>query len=637
MRELVEVPKVGPRDIRRKLTAVLSADVAGYSRLMGDDEEATLRALLACRALISDVIDLWDGRVVSTPGDAVLAEFNSVVDAMHCTAEMQEELAQKNAGLPAGRRLEFRIGIHLGDVLVEGDDIYGDGVNVAVRLQGLAEPGGTCVSGTVYDSVKNKLDFGYEDLGAQSFKNIAESVRAYRIRPPLPGVAVLGSVPAGLPEMVPGTRGAPIIARPRVPTGQATESRAAMVGQRPELPSRPSIAVLPFDNMSGDPEQEYFVDGVTEDLITALSSISGIFVIARNSAFSYKGKAVTARNIGAELGVRYLLEGSVRKADQRVRITAQLIDASTEGHLWAERYDRDLKDIFSLQDEVTNRIASELEVRLTEGEFLHMGRFQPKDMKAYDYVLRGRGKLMRFTKSDNAEAQDLFQKAIELDRDYAMAHTWLARAHASRRYQGWSADPKASTAEALKHAREAVRLEDALGFAHGTLAMVHLWKGMYERAIAEAERAVELDPNDAEGHNLLAAILTSSGRPGQAAKSIRTAIELNPNYPVYYLFTLGACCFGQEEYDQAIDVLERGCILDPGFLPTCVLLAASYGKAKRAPDAGKEWKKGLAIKGDVPEDFVWVQELLFYRNEEDQRRLAEGLEVAQKQIADGEA
>ena len=621
---------MGPEGIKRKLTAILSADVAGFSRLMGDDEEATLKALIAARAIMSLEIERWNGRVVSTPGDAVLAEFGSVVDAMHCAGEIQEELWHQNAALPAHRRLEFRIGVHLGDVLVEGDDIYGDGVNVAARLQALADPGGTCISGTVYDSVRHKLDFAYDDLGAQSFKNIAESVRAFKIRSTVP--RELGAPPG---EVMPSARafaaGRQDTSRRHQGAGQFPDGAAHLGEERSLTHGEPSIAVLPFDNMSGDPEQEYFADGVTEDLITALSAISGIFVIARNSVFSYKGKAVRARKIGAELGVRYLLEGSVRKAGRRVRITAQLIDVLTEGHLWAEHYDRDLQDIFSLQDEVTGMIVAALEVRLTDSEQLRMARHEPKDMKAYDWMLRGRERFMRFTKESNAEGQRMFQEAIDLDDDYATAHAWMARALASQRYQGWSKNPEGSLKEAYRHAQRAVDLDDTLPFALVTLALILFWKRQYEQAIAAVERAIEFDPNEADAHNVIAAILNSVGRPGEALKSIRKAMSLNPHYPVYYLFTLASSYFGQEDYDRAIDMLERGAIRDETFLPVHVLLAASYAKGNKTRKAAAAWKKCQDLKADMPDDFDWVQEFLLYKNPEDQKRLALGLEAAHKQ------
>ncbi|MFQ6078772.1 MAG: adenylate/guanylate cyclase domain-containing protein, partial [Thermodesulfobacteriota bacterium] len=349
--------------MERKLTAILSADVKGYSRLMGEDEVATIRTLTAYREVMAALIQKHRGRVVDSPGDNLLAEFASVVDAVECAVEVQQELKARNAELPPDRRMEFRIGINLGDVVVEGERIYGDGVNIAARLEGLAEGGGICISGTAYDQVEGKLSLGYEYLGEHAVKNIKKPVRVYRVEPE---PVALGVGMRAEEELVP------------------PEKPGAL-----ELPDKPSIAVLPFLNMSGDPEQEYFSDGITEDLITDLSKVSGLFVIARNSAFTYKGKSAKVEQVGRELGVRYVVEGSVRRAGDRVRITAQLVDAETGYHLWTERYDRDLKDIFDLQDEVTQKIVAALKVKLTRRELELLERKYTDNPEAYDCYLRG--------------------------------------------------------------------------------------------------------------------------------------------------------------------------------------------------------------------------------------------------------
>jgi len=343
-----------PHDIERKLAAIFSADVKGYSRLMGEDELTTIRTLTTYREVMATLIQQYRGKVVDSPGDNLLAEFASALDAVQCAVDTQQELKTRNVELPANRKMEFRIGINVGDVIVERERLYGDGVNIAARLEGLAEGGGICISGTVYDQVENKLGIGYEYLGEQAVKNISKPVRVYRVR------------------MEPGT----ITSR--------TETKKVV-----EMPDKPSIAVLPFTNLSGDPEQEYFSDGITEDISTDLSRISGLFVISRNSVFLYKGKAVKPEEVSRELGVRYILEGSVRKAGNRVRITAQLIDATTGYHLWAERYDRELKDIFTLQDEVTQKIVAALAVKLTAGEQERLVRKYTDNLEAYDYYLRG--------------------------------------------------------------------------------------------------------------------------------------------------------------------------------------------------------------------------------------------------------
>ncbi|MBI3304547.1 MAG: hypothetical protein HYZ72_20990, partial [Deltaproteobacteria bacterium] len=354
--------------MERKLTAILSADVQGYSRLMGQDEEATIRTLTAYREVMATLIRQYRGRVVDSPGDNLLAEFASVVDAVQCAVEIQQALKARNTELPLERKMEFRLGLNVGDVVVEGERLYGDGVNIAARLENLAEPGGICISGTVYDQVETKLALEYEHLGEQTVKNIVKPVRVYRVRmePPSPGQ------PQGV---------APTISQPGLP-----------------LPDKPSLAVLPFVNLSSDPEQEYFSDGMTEDLITDLSKLSGLFVIARNSVFTYKGKAVKVEEVGRELGVRYVLEGSVRRADDRVRITAQLVDATTGYHLWAERYDRELKDIFALQDEITQKIVFALKVKLTKEEQERFRRYPTDNLEAYDSFLHGLEYFYRYTK-----------------------------------------------------------------------------------------------------------------------------------------------------------------------------------------------------------------------------------------------
>jgi len=416
---------------KRKLTAILSADVEGYSRLMGEDEDATIRTLTAYRELMSTLIQKHRGRVVDSPGDNFLAEFLSVVDAVRCAVEVQEELRVRNAELPDDRRMEFRIGINLGDVVEEGERIYGDGVNITARVEGLAEGGGICISGTVYDSIKNKLSLGYESMGEHTVKNIKEPVWVYRVQmePETVAFAVSREKKPGLKHWRWAVLAAVVVVAAVIvtiwdfyscpsPTPEDVTSEEAPLL---ELPDKPSIAVLPFANISGDPEQEYFSDGMTEDLITDLSKISGLFVIARNSVFTYKRKAVKVEDVRRELGVRYVLEGSVRKAGDRVRITAQLVDTKTGGHLWAERYDRDLRDIFALQDEVTQKIVAALAVRLTLDEQERLVSKHTDDLAAYGYTLRGLEYLFRFTEEANAQARQMFEKSIGLDPEYALA------------------------------------------------------------------------------------------------------------------------------------------------------------------------------------------------------------------------
>src|SRR5210317_1825629 len=417
------------KGFKRKLTAILSADVEGYSRLMRDDEEATVRDLAAHRVLITEIIQQHNGRVVDSPGDNILAEFPSVVDAVNGAIKIQQEIKKSNAGVPEDRRMEFRIGVNLGDVIEEEERIYGDGVNIAARVEGLAAGGGIAISGTVYEHIKEKLSLGYHYLGEQDVKNISEPVRVYRLltEPADAGKMIDEKKPktvkwrwvtSGAIALIILVVGAIIIWHFYY---RAQIESASLEKMAFPLPDKPSIAVLPFENISGDPEQEYFSDGITEDLITDLSKISGLFVIARNSVFIYKGRPIKIAEVGRELGVRYVLEGSVRKANGSVRITAQLVDATTEGHLWAERYDRDLKDIFALQDEVTQKIVAALAVKLTEDEQERLVRKYTENMEAYDSFLQGMELIHHHTKEANIQARQMYKRAIDLDPKFAAA------------------------------------------------------------------------------------------------------------------------------------------------------------------------------------------------------------------------
>jgi adenylate cyclase len=464
--------------------------------------------------------------------------------------EIQQELKAKNAKLPESRKMEFRIGINLGDVIVSGEQIYGAGVNIAARIEGLAEGGSIAISGTVYDQVKNKLSLVYEYLGEQDVKNISEPVRVYRIR--LETDAAVPGVSRGL-----------------------------------KLPDKPSIAVLPFDNMSGDPEQGYFSDGITEDIITDLSKVSGLFVIARNSSYTYKGKAVKVEDVGRELGVKYVLEGSVRKANDRVRITAQLVDASTGGHLWAERYDRDLKDIFALQDEVTKKIVSALAVRLTEDECECKLCEYTCTIDSYDAYLQGLEHFNRFTEEANIQARRMFEKSIDLSPEFVPAYALLAWSHLVEWSLGWSMDPQ-SLERAFQLGRRAIDLDDSTPEAHRVLGCVYLWKKQHKQAIDELERAIALDPNNADGYDSLGDILSWAGRPKEAIEQTKKAMRLNPMYPVWYLWSLGHVYYLMGRYEEAIETLKRVRDRNPDFLRAHVYLAASYSERGRQREARAE-------------------------------------------------
>jgi adenylate cyclase len=581
--------------MERKLAAIFSTDVQGYSRLMGDDEAATVRTITAYREVMASLIQQHRGRVVDSPGDNLLAEFPSVVEAVQCAVTIQQELKARNATLPPHRRMEFRIGINLGDVIAEGERLYGDGVNIAARLEGLAEAGGLCISGTVYDQVKTKLTLDYEDLGSQAVKNIAEPVRVYRVhlasgaraptvcQPPRRAarqwrgaLAVVGLVLFLGGGVTVWQR----VFRPPSPTGvsPATETPALA------LPDKPSIAVLPFVNMSGDPTQEYFSDGMTEDLITDLSKLSGLFVIARNSVFTYKGQAMKPQQVSQELGVRYVLEGSVRKAENRVRITAQLVDATTGYHRWAERYDRELRDIFAVQEEITHKIVTALAVELTAGEQARLGRKYTDNLEAYDDYLRGLDYLHRFTQEANTQARQMFERAISLDPQFAAAYAALGWTHTLDWVWQWSQDPQ-SLERGFALAQQAVALDDTLPLAHRALGDAYLWHQQHDQAIAEAERAIALDPNDAEGYATLAEILEFVGRPQDAFGLVEQAIRLNPQQQADYAWALGHAYYLTGRYEEAIAALKRCLIRYPTFLPAYAYLGAIYSELDREEEA----------------------------------------------------
>ncbi|MFC1896194.1 adenylate/guanylate cyclase domain-containing protein [Thermodesulfobacteriota bacterium] len=555
---------------KRKLSAILSADVEGYSRLMREDELATVRTLEAHRELITTFVQRYRGRVVDSPGDNLLAEFASVVDAVESAVEIQEELKVKNDELPKNRRMEFRIGINLGDVIEKGDRIYGDGVNIAARIEGLAEAGGISVSRNVYDQVKNKLALEYEYLGKHSLKNISDPVRVYQV----------------------------LMKQDVAPSGMGIDAK---------LPDKPSVAVLPFVNMSGDPEQEYFSDGITEDLITDLSKVSGLFVIARNSAFTYKGKPVKINEVGRELGVRYVLEGSVRKANDRIRITAQLVDATTEGHLWAERYDRELKDIFALQDEVTQKIVGALAVKLTEDERDCLANRFTDNLEAYDYYLRGLEYLYQLTEEANSQAREMFERAFELDPEFASAYAYLGLSHWMEWSLGWSQDPQ-SLERAFELAQRAIALNYSLPEAHRTLGDVYLWKKQHEQAIAEYETSVDLNPNYADGIAGLGDALSWSGRPEEAFGLVNKAMRLNPIYPALYLWILSHAYFLTRRPEEAIDAFKRLLNRNPNFHPAHVYLAVMYIELGWTDEAGAEWTEFVRRNPETSPE-AWRQRL----------------------------
>ena len=605
---------------RRKLTAILSADVEGYSRLMGDDEEATIRTLTKYRNAMTDLVQKYRGRVVDAPGDNLLAEFVSVVDAVNCAVEIQRELSERNADLPDNRKMQFRIGVNLGDVVEEEGRLYGDGVNIAARVEGLAEAGGICISGRAYDQVENKLGLEYENLGEHEVKNIARPIRVYRVLS-FPGAAAHRVIQA---KEVVGKKwrkfvlgGAAVVVVGAIavmvwnfyfrlpPLEPASVERMAF-----KLPDKPSIAVLPFVNMSGDPNQEYFSDGITEDLITDLSSISNLFVIARNSTFTYKGKPVKIRQVAEELGVRYVLEGSVRKADNQVRINAQLIDATTGHHLWAKRYDGHMGDVFALQDKITKKIVSALRVKLTTGKQKPVDQKETDNIEAYDAFLKGWGYYIRYTPGDFAKAIPYFEKAIELDSNYGRAYAALAKTfwNGSQFQIGFHKAIRVSWMEARVRAREYLKtaMKSPTSIVLALSSEMNLAQRLHEEAIAEAQRAIELDPNDSISHLTMAKALIFAGREEEADDFINKAMRLDPHNIAYPLYLRGLAYFALGHLNEAVTLAERALTHNPEISRGAGVLAAAYAHL------GRDQKARAALDNYTKDFYRPWQTILYY-------------------------
>jgi adenylate cyclase len=585
----MEVPMT-TEGFKRKLTTMFSADVAGYSRLMGEDEAATVKTLTTYRSIMADLIKQHRGRVVDSPGDNLLADFTSVVDAVQCAVAVQKEFQARNAELPEDRRMAFRIGINLGDVIEEEDRIYGDGVNIAARLEALADPGGICISKTAFDQIESKLPLGYEYLGEQTVKNITKPVGAYHVLME-PRVTVAGKKEKALP-----------------------------------LPEEPSVAVLPFANISGDPEQEYFSDGLTEEIITALSKVDKMFVIASNSTFSYKGRPVKVQQVGEELGVRYVLEGSVRKAADRLRITAQLIDALTGHHLWAERYDRDLKDIFALQDEITMRILTALRVTLTEGEQARVYDKGTENLDSFLKFLQGMHYFLRFNKDDNTLARQMFEEAVSLDPDNPGAHTTLGWTHVMDVWYGSSESPGNSMERASELAQKALALDETQDSAHSLLGHIYLMMRHYDMAIAEGERAVALNPNGADSHAHLAMTLFYEGRREEAIALFKKAIRLNPMPPNWYLTHLAFNYRLTGKNQEAITTFQKVLQRNPDDLWAQIGLAASYSVEGREKEARAEAAEVLRI--DPKFSLEYFAKTLPHKNQADTQLTIDALRKA---------
>ena len=618
---------------KRKLTAILSADVKGYSRLMGEDEISTVETLKSYREIISTLVQQFSGRVVDSPGDNILAEFSSVVDAVECAVKIQGDLREKNASLPENRRMEFRIGVNLGDVIDDEGRIYGDGVNVAARVEGLAEGGGICISRTAFDQVKNKLNLGYENLGEHSVKNIAEPVRVYKVlmkpeyagkvigeKAPKPKHRQWAAIVIGFIIVVGALAVWHFYFRPP-PIEPASMEKMAF-----PLPDKPSIAVLPFDNMSGDVEQDYLADGISENIISALSRISQLFVIARNSTFTYKGKPVKVQQVSEELGVRYVLEGSIQISGNRLRITAQLIDAIKGNHIWSDTYDRKLEDIFAVQDEVTKEIITALNVELTQGEQARAAAKGTDNLEAYLKFMQAQDNVYRHTIESNASAQRLAQEALALDPNYAMATRILGVTHMHDILLGRSKSPKESIGKAIKLVKKAIELDDQDGESHATLGFLLVMIRQYEKAVAEVERGVALEPNVADIYGWSGIVYRYVGRWADAVTAYEKAIRLNPIPPNFYLQGLGLAYAWTGRYEEGIRELKRAVQNEPDSPYGHLFAAAAYSMAGRDEEARAAADEVLRLNPKFSLE-KWGKSLK-YKNQEDQERLMSALRRA---------
>jgi len=619
------------QEVKRKLAAILSADVKGYSRLMGEDEEATVRTLNAYKEVMANLIQQYRGRVVDAPGDNVLAEFASVVDAVRCAVEIQKELKTRNAGLPENRRMEFRIGVNLGDVIEDREQILGDGVNIAARLESLSEAGGVCISGTAFDHVRNKLDLGYEYLGEQTVKNIALPVRVYKVlmepkaagkvigekkieprrwqRPALLLVVVLILVIAAFAIWKYYTP----------PSKMEVASKDKMAYP---LPDMPSIAVLPFTNMSGDPQQEYFSDGITEEIITALSKVPRLFVIARNSVFTYKGKPVKVKQVAEEMGVRYVLEGSVRKTEDKVRITTQLIDALTGHHLWAEKYDRDLKDIFAIQDEISFKVAAAVNLKLTDGEQALFTAGGTKNFEAYARFLKGQEYVKRINREGNLLARKMAEETIALDPNYPSGYKLLAMTHWLDVRLGLSKDPKESLTESVRLYQKALAMEPSDGSSRVLLGYVFTIMRQYEKGMAEADQGVAISPNSSHAQIYYGLILIFNGMHKEAIEAIKKAIRLNPLPPDFYWRFLGQAYCHVGMYEEAIAASKEALRRYPDAILTHILLAQVYALSGREKEARAEVEEILRINPRYSVEFFRSTP---YKNPADMELMANAL------------
>ena len=608
------------QEVKRKLTAILSADVKGYSRLMGEDEKGTVRTLNAYKEVMAGLIQQHQGRVVDATGDNLMAEFASVVDAVECAVEIQKELKTRNAEIPENRRMEFRIGINLGDVIEEGERIYGDGVNIAARLESLSEAGGICISGKTYDEIKNKLPLGYKYLGEQTVKNITEPIRTYQVLMEPEAVGkVIGEkkvkprqwqkAAIALSVAVIVIIAAVMLWRFYIPSAPSKIEVASKEKMAFPLPDVPSIAVLPFVNMSEDPKQEFLCDGMTEEIITALSKVPRLFVIARNSTFTYKGKPVKVKQVSEELGVRYVLEGSVQRSGDRVRINAQLIDGLTGNHLWAERYERDLKDIFALQDEINLKILTGVQAKLAGGDVLTAQKYAEKyyrgkqGLDCYLKLTEAIGYRDRWNIEDNNLARRMVEEAIAMCPENPMGYVFLGRIYYNDYVLGNTKSSRETLEKAIELAQKALAMDDSIAGAHGLLCLLYIYKREYDQAIAEGEQAVALNPGETTALDNYATILSLAGRPEEAIPIFQKAIRINPFGPSFLYQDFGHALRTTGQFEEAVSAYKKAIQIAPDNISAHLGLVATYSMMGREKEARAEAAEVLRINPKFSLDY----------------------------------
>ena len=621
---------------KRKLAAILSADVEGYSRLMDDDEEATVRTLTSYRTAIADLAQQFRGRIVDTPGDNILAEFTSVVDAVNCAVEIQRDLAERNAEQPYNRKMEFRIGINLGDVIEEEGRIYGDGVNIAARMESMAEAGGICISGRAYDQVANKLGLEYENLGEHQVKNINTPIRVYRVLS-FPGEAahrVIKARKALRKKWLLATASTILLLLFilvglywkyfYLPSPENIDPENKLTF---DLPKGPSIAVLPFDNMSGNPDQDFICDGITENIIYALSHVQGLFVIARNSTFAYKGKSIKVQQIGKELGTQYVMEGSIRLSDELIRVTVQLVETNTGNHIWSEVYDRKLVDIFKLQDEIAIQICEAMQIHITEGETFRNRYSGIKDVKIGMKILKAI-EYLRYQNNPESTMLGLreVEEVIGLDSEIPIAYCLLGLYNLFAIENGVCENPIICFGIATEATRKALSFDEDNSDVHIVTAYLFLIKKEHENSIKAAKRAILLNPNNGDAYSLLGYILSLSGRPNEGIPFIEKAMRIDPIPTVLYLWHLGVAYHESKQYKKALELYKKIIDREPNHRGAHIRMAAAYSflgdgdKARKAASEVLKIDPNFSLKGFVSK--------LPYKNKTDNERYVNALRMA---------